>query len=189
MAIIRRSALLFLTGMPLEVAVMSLETTIILPRLLRTFSMALGRVMYGIIKFFFTGLIRRISLFPHSKADYTWTIYGILNLLNLKGPSQVMRAFFYRFLNNFLIRSVTFNILHLWFPASYQDPFSKYGYTIIPAWITNHIQSKLLAEITYLFQKICGCIAEFWEWISYFIPDFTMIWQLIHAEIKANLCY
>ena len=30
--------------------------------------------------------------------------------------------------------------------------------------------SQACDEITYLFQKVNGCTAEVWEWISNFIP-------------------
>ena len=49
-----------------------------------------------------------------------------------------------------------------------------YGLTLIPALISNHMDSKGWDEITYPFLNINGCTVEVWELISYFIPHFVM---------------
>ena len=49
-----------------------------------------------------------------------------------------------------------------------------HGLTLTPAWISNHMPSKLWDEITYLFPNLKGCSVEDWEWISNFIPYFIM---------------
>ena len=39
-----------------------------------------------------------------------------------------------------------------------------------PAWIGNHMSTKVWEEITYTFLNFIGCTVEVWEWISNFIP-------------------
>ena len=39
-------------------------------------------------------------------------------------------------------------------------PFTKNGLTLIPAWISKHIHSKLWDEITYPFLNFNGCTIE-----------------------------
>ena len=51
---------------------------------------------------------------------------------------------------------------------------TKYGVTLISAWISNHKSSKLCDEITYLFANYNGFTVEVWEWIRNFIPYFMM---------------
>ena len=70
-------------------------------------------------------------------------------------------------------------------------PFTKHGLTLIPAWIINHITSKVWHEITYPFPNFNGCTIEVWEWISNFIPPYdgcnyvsTMRLKLIHITEK-----
>ena len=46
--------------------------------------------------------------------------------------------------------------------------FYWHGLTCIPAWIRNHMPSKVWDEITYPFPKFNGCTIEVWEWISIF---------------------
>ena len=45
---------------------------------------------------------------------------------------------------------------------------------LIPAWISNHISSKVWEEIIYPFPNFKGATVEVGEWISNFIPHFTM---------------
>ena len=45
---------------------------------------------------------------------------------------------------------------------------------IIPAWISNHMLSKVWDEITYPFPNFNGCTVEVWEWISNCISPFIM---------------
>ena len=48
----------------------------------------------------------------------------------------------------------------------------KHGFSLIPAWISNHIHYKVWDEITFLFPIFNGSTVEVWEWISNFIPHF-----------------
>ena len=59
-------------------------------------------------------------------------------------------------------------------PAASWGPFYLYWLTLIPAWISNYMPSKMWNEITYPFPNFNHCIIEVWEWISYFIPYFIM---------------
>ena len=45
-------------------------------------------------------------------------------------------------------------------------PFYKHLLTIIPAWISNHMPSKVWDEIIYPFPNFNGATIEVWEWIS-----------------------
>ena len=45
---------------------------------------------------------------------------------------------------------------------------------LIPAWLSNHIPSKVWDEITYPFPNFNGGTIEVWEWISDFIPHSIM---------------
>ena len=44
----------------------------------------------------------------------------------------------------------------------------------IPAWVNNHISSKVWDEIAYPFPNFNGSIVEVQEWISNFIPHFML---------------
>ena len=44
----------------------------------------------------------------------------------------------------------------------------------IPAWISNHMPSKVWDEIINPFPNFNGCTVEVWEWISNFTPHFIM---------------
>ena len=44
----------------------------------------------------------------------------------------------------------------------------------IPAWISNHMLSKVWDEVTYPFPNSNGCTVEVWEWISNSIPLYAM---------------
>ena len=54
------------------------------------------------------------------------------------------------------------------------SPFYKHGLTLITAWISNHMSSKVWEEITHPFPNFNGATVEVWEWLSNFIPNFTM---------------
>ena len=49
-----------------------------------------------------------------------------------------------------------------------------WGLTLIPAWISNHMPSKVWDEATYTFPNFNGCTVNVWEWISNFILRFMM---------------
>ena len=53
-------------------------------------------------------------------------------------------------------------------------PFHKHGLTLIPAWISDHMPSKVWDEITYPFPNFNGTTVEVWVWISNFILHFMM---------------
>ena len=48
------------------------------------------------------------------------------------------------------------------------------GLTLIPAWISNHMPSKVWDEITYPLPNFSACSIKVWEWISSFIPHFMI---------------
>ena len=47
-------------------------------------------------------------------------------------------------------------------PAS-RGPFYQHGLTLISAWISNYISSKVWEEITYPFQNISRTPVDVWE--------------------------
>ena len=51
-------------------------------------------------------------------------------------------------------------------------------------WIRNYMSSKEWGEITYPFPNFNGGTVEVWEWISNFIPHFTVNVIFIQAEIN-----
>ena len=53
-------------------------------------------------------------------------------------------------------------------------PIYKHGLTLIPAWISNHILSKVWELITNSFSNFNGCNIKGWEWISNFIIHFIL---------------
>ena len=55
-----------------------------------------------------------------------------------------------------------------------QGPLYLHGLTLIPAWISNHIPSKVWDEIPYPFLNFNGYTVEVYEWIRHFIPHFIM---------------
>ena len=76
-----------------------------------------------------------------------------------------------------------------WCEFNLDKPFHYHGSTLIPAWISNHMASKVWNEITYLFVNFNDATIEVWEWISNFIPHLTMDVIIILVGIKACLCY
>ena len=50
----------------------------------------------------------------------------------------------------------------------------------IPAYISNHMPSKVWDEITYPFPNFNGAAVEVWEWISNFIPHFIMVVKITY---------
>ena len=47
-----------------------------------------------------------------------------------------------------------------WRRLNNSSPFYKHGLTLIPAWISNHMSSKVLDEITYPFLNFNGATVE-----------------------------
>ena len=48
-------------------------------------------------------------------------------------------------------------------PLVPRGPFYKHGLTLIPAWISNYMPSKMWDEITYPFPNFNGCTIGVWE--------------------------
>ena len=57
---------------------------------------------------------------------------------------------------------------------TYWGPLYLHGLTVIPTWMSNYIYHKVWDEITHPFPNFNGCTVEVREWISNFIPYFTM---------------
>ena len=55
-----------------------------------------------------------------------------------------------------------------------RGPFHQHGLTLIPAWLSNHMLSKICDEVTYSFPNFNSCIVDVWECISNFTPHFMM---------------
>ena len=51
-----------------------------------------------------------------------------------------------------------------------QNPLYWHGLTLSPAWITNHMSSKVWVEITYPFSNCTGAAVEVCEWMNNIIP-------------------
>ena len=64
-----------------------------------------------------------------------------------------------------------------------RDPFYQNGLFLIPAWISNHMPSKMWDEVTFPIPNFDGCIIEVLELINDFVPYFRMYF-LIHAGIN-----
>ena len=58
--------------------------------------------------------------------------------------------------------------------TSISSPFYEHICTSIPAWMNNYIHFKVWDETFNPFPNINGCTVEDWEWISSFIPHFTV---------------
>ena len=64
---------------------------------------------------------------------------------------------------------------------------------LLLTWISNFIHYKMWDEITHTFPNFNGCAIDVWEWISNFIPHFTVhvitypCCELIHVS-KRGLC-
>ena len=55
-----------------------------------------------------------------------------------------------------------------------RGPFYQHVLTLIPAWRSNHMPSKVWDEITYPFPNFNGVTIEVWELISNSIPHIIM---------------
>ena len=49
-------------------------------------------------------------------------------------------------------------------PQCIPGPLLQTWLTLIPAWISNHMLSKVWEEITHAFPNVNGCTIEVWEW-------------------------
>ena len=56
------------------------------------------------------------------------------------------------------------------FVCSSRAPLLTYSLTLIPAYISNYMPSKVWDEITNPFPEFNGSTGEVWEWISNIIP-------------------
>ena len=54
-------------------------------------------------------------------------------------------------------------------------PVYQQGLTLILAWVSNQMPSKVWDEITYTFPNFNGSAVEMWEWISNFIRNIIMV--------------
>ena len=61
-----------------------------------------------------------------------------------------------------------------WNTSHTRSPFYYQGLTSIPAWISNHMSSKVWDKINYPFLNFNGCTVEVWEWVNNFIPHLIM---------------
>ena len=70
-------------------------------------------------------------------------------------------------------------------------PFWLTWLTLIPAWINNHMQSKMSGEFTDPFPNFSFPTVEVWEWISNFIPHFIMnvILYPLHFCCLTHKCF
>ena len=59
-------------------------------------------------------------------------------------------------------------------PTKASSPFYQHGLTLIPAWTSNYMPSKVWDEITYPFLNFNSATVEDKEWISNYIPHFIM---------------
>ena len=64
----------------------------------------------------------------------------------------------------------------------------EYGLTSLPVWISNHMPSKVLDEITYPFPNFNGATVEGWEWISNFIPHSMLGLKWNHVSKRGPGC-
>ena len=65
--------------------------------------------------------------------------------------------------------------------------FCQHVFTWIPTWISNHMASKALDEISYSFSNFNGFAVEVWEWISNFIIYFIMGMTAYPCRVIKNL--
>ena len=77
-----------------------------------------------------------------------------------------------------------------------QRPFFYHRLTLIPAWISNNIASKVWDEIAYPSPNVDGAAVEIWKSIVDFIPHFSNIgnrlpilgWKLTHISKRCPTC-
>ena len=78
--------------------------------------------------------------------------------------------------------------VHAWHNTTWTSPphpnywgrFNWHELTLIPAWISSHMPSKIWEDIIYPFPNVNGATDAF--------PNFIMDQLLIHAGIKVNSC-
>ena len=70
-----------------------------------------------------------------------------------------------------LIKQTHLNILYS--GSHIKGPFNWHELTLIPAWISNHMPSKMLNAITYPYPNN-GCNVNIWDLIGHVIPYFIM---------------
>ena len=65
--------------------------------------------------------------------------------------------------------------------------FYYHGLTLIPAWISNHIYDKIWLKLL-IHSQTSTVTVEVWEWISDFIPHFTVVDMrlFIHAGASTH---
>ena len=73
------------------------------------------------------------------------------------------------------------------FPSSQENiaglspggPFTNNGSTLIPAWISNNMPSKMWDEITYSYPNFNGCTVEVWELDKWFHLTLYNTWNYL----------
>ena len=81
--------------------------------------------------------------------------------------------------------------------VTFQRPLLLAWFNLIPAWISGYTHYKVCNEITYPFPDFNRCTVEVWEWISNFIPHFTLhvitypCWdlQFIYVSKRDPMCF
>ena len=68
-------------------------------------------------------------------------------------------------------------------------PFYWHGLTLIQAWISNYIPSKLWVEIIHPFPNVNVCTVDVWEWISKFTPHLMIDVITYPCGDQINLTY
>ena len=63
-----------------------------------------------------------------------------------------------------------FTTSHIFPHKNYRGPVYIHGLTLILAWISNHLPSKVWDEITYPIPNFNGYTVEVWEWDMLFHP-------------------
>ena len=90
-----------------------------------------------------------------------------------------------------LEHSATHLVAHHHSYCSRLGPLLLTWFNFNPAWISNHMSSKLLDEITYPFPNFNGATVEVWERIINFLPHLIILDLmdyngLIYARIKVK---
>ena len=67
-----------------------------------------------------------------------------------------------------MFSSPVFDIITHW------GPFCQHGLTLIPVGINNYTQFKVCDEITDPFPNVNAATVADWEWVSIYIPHFTV---------------
>ena len=81
-----------------------------------------------------------------------------------------------------------------WKLGHHQGPLLRTWMNFNPAWMNNHMLSKVWDEITYPFPNFNGCTVVVWEWIRNFTfyngcNWLSMLWiKFIHVSKRGSMC-